>query len=638
MNYHYCKSHYKFNRFNSRTVNIGGTPLGGLHPIRLQSMTTTNTMNTSDTIDQSIKIIKSGAEYVRITAPSKKEAENLKKIQDGLKFKGYKTPLIADIHFTPNAAEIAAEIVPKVRINPGNYADRKNFKVFEISDSEYELELQRIYDRFSPLVEICKKNGTVMRIGTNHGSLSDRIMNRFGDTPLGMVESALEFIRICEDLNYYDIVLSMKSSNPIIMVNAYRLLVNKMIENNMNYPLHLGVTEAGDGMSGRVKSSIGIGALLEDGIGDTIRVSLTEEPELEIPVARKICNRYKKIKSSIRKPSFSGFFVNPFEYKKRDTIKVQNFGLDNVPRVINDLSNNSINFNILKKIGYNYLIKEDKWSIGDEACDYIITNGEELSFDLPIQLKSICTYSKWLKLNNKKNYFPILDFKEFLNFHDETTKFIKISIEDLDSNIFVSKLMNDYEAIILVESYHDEYFYKLRFIFNKLKILNINNPVTIMLKYNNIKEDILVNSSIFIGGLLIDGLGDGICISSKRNADISLINSLSFEILQSTRTRISKTDYISCPSCGRTQFDLQVTTNMVREKTSHLKGLKIAVMGCIVNGPGEMADADYGYVGTGLNKISLYKKHEKIKSNISSDKAVDELIKLIKINGDWIEP
>ena len=422
MNYHYCKNHYIYNRFNSRVVNIGGIPLGGSNPIRLQSMTTTDTMNTADTIDQSIRIIKSGAEYVRITAPSKKEARNLKKIQDGLKSKGYNTPLIADIHFTPKAAEIAAEIVPKVRINPGNYADRKNFKVFEISDIEYELELERIYERFSPLVELCKSNGTVMRIGTNHGSLSDRIMNRYGDTPLGMVESALEFIRICEDHNFYDIVLSMKSSNPIIMVNAYRLLVSKMIENKMNYPLHLGVTEAGDGMPGRVKSSIGIGSLLEDGIGDTVRVSLTEEPEFELPVAKKISNRYKIINPSNKILNNSNFFINPFEYKKRETINVQNFGLNNVPRVVNDLSYAFIDLNLLKKIGYHYLSDDDKWLISDDACDYIITDGQEIPFNLPIQLKIICKYDKWKKINRNSNYFPILTASEYMNFHNDNIR------------------------------------------------------------------------------------------------------------------------------------------------------------------------------------------------------------------------
>mgnify|MGYP001181668007 FL=1 len=638
MNYHYCKNHYIYNRFKSRVVNIGGVPLGGSNPIRLQSMTTTDTLNTSDTIDQSIRIIKSGAEYVRITAPSKKEAQNLKKIKEGLKSKGYNTPLIADIHFTPNAAEIAAEIVPKVRINPGNYADRKKFKVFEISDIEYELELERIYERFSPLVKICKANGTVMRIGTNHGSLSDRIMNRYGDTPLGMVESALEFIRICEDQNFYDIVLSMKSSNPIIMVNAYRLLVSKMIENKMNYPLHLGVTEAGDGMPGRVKSSIGIGSLLEDGIGDTVRVSLTEEPEFEIPVAKKISDRYKLINSSNKILNNSNFFINPFEYKKRETINVQNFGLNNVPRVVNDLSDAFIDFNLFKKIGYHYLPDEDKWLISDDACDYIITDGQEIPFNIPVQLKIICKYDKWKKINRNSNYFPILTASEYMNFHDDNVKFVIINQKDLDDSQFVSKVKDDSQLVFVIKSSDNEFFYQSRLIFNQLNKFNIKNPVLIFLKTKGTREHILVNTSIFIGGLMVDGLCDGICISSDDNIDIQFINSLSFEILQSTRTRISKTDYISCPSCGRTQFDLQETTNLVREKTSHLKGLKIAVMGCIVNGPGEMADADYGYVGTGLNKISLYKKHERIKSNISSDNAVEELVNLIKLNGDWIEP
>jgi len=638
MNNNYCQNLHQYKRFKTRTVDIGNVPLGGDNPIRVQSMTTTNTLNTTDTIEQSIRMIKAGSEYVRITAPSIKEAKNLKNIQQGLKSKGYSVPIIADIHFTPNAAEIAAQIVPKVRINPGNYADRKRFNVFEISDQEYNLELDRIYERFSPLVKVCKENGTVMRIGTNHGSLSDRIMNRYGDTPLGMVESAMEFIRICEDGNFFDIVLSMKSSNPIVMINAYRLLVKEMIKNNMSYPLHLGVTEAGDGMPGRIKSSIGIGSLLEDGIGDTIRVSLTEDPENEIPVALNIRNRYLDINKKNKEYKTFKSTLDPFNYKKRESILINDIGFTNVPRVIIDLTNRNINYNTLEEIGYEYLQKEDKWLVSDMAADYVLID-KHISFDLPVQLSAICKYERWISLKNIKNIYPLFQVNEYLSTTVEEKKFIYLQLRDLENKTFINKIKNDNNAIIIIKSEMSKLFIKNRNLFFGLINLNIKNPVLIFVNYNTCDDNfLLINSSIEIGGLLIDGLGDGICLSNKAKKSLKKINEISFEILQATRTRISKTEYISCPSCGRTQFDLQETTAKVREKTSHLKGLKIAVMGCIVNGPGEMADADYGYVGTGLSKISLYKGQNIIKKNVKSNDAVNQLIALIKENGDWIDP
>ena len=636
--FNYCSSLVKYQRIKTREVNIGGVPLGSSQPIRIQSMTTTDTMNTIDTINQSIRMIKAGSEYVRITAPSINEAKNLKNIKDGLNQKGFTTPLIADIHFTPNAAEIAAQIVPKVRINPGNYADKKKFKKFEITDKEYNNELDRVYNKFSPLVKICKENGTVMRIGTNHGSLSDRIMNRYGDTPLGMVESALEFIRMCEDHAFYDIVLSMKSSNPIIMVNAYRLLVNKMSLENMMYPLHLGVTEAGDGDEGRIKSSLGIGTLLEDGIGDTIRVSLTEEPEHELPVAKQIINRYKNKETcdtiNIEYPSN----INPYKYNKRITRNVENFGGDNVPRVILDISYlQTIDLKLLSSIGYQYLSKIDKWIISDIAPDYVHIGSIKNNCNFPPSLKTICDYNIWNE--SDENVFPELDVDQYVDFKIDILKFLYIKSSDQLNDFILNKIKNDLKLVIILDTIDINGIGDQRNIFFKLNTENIDTPVIISRYYkkHNYKS-IMINSSVDFGSLLVDGMGDGILISSNDCKEVDKINSLSFNILQAARTRVTKTEFISCPSCGRTQFDLQETTAKVREKTSHLKGLKIAVMGCIVNGPGEMADADYGYVGTGKDKVSLYKKHDLIKKNIDSKNSINELIKIIRKNNDWVDP
>ena len=633
----YCESINNYKRLKTKVVNIGGVPLGGNYPIRIQSMTTTDTMNTSDTVSQSIRMIKAGCEYVRITAPNIKQAHNLSRIKKNLISKGYNVPLIADIHFTPKAAEVAAQIVSKVRINPGNYADRKRFQKFEINDNEYNIELERIYDKFSPLVKICKENGTVMRIGTNHGSLSDRIMNRYGDTPLGMVESALEYIRICEDHNYYDIVLSMKSSNPIVMINAYRLLVNKMIENNMRYPLHLGVTEAGDGMEGRIKSSLGIGTLLEDGIGDTIRVSLTEEPEFEIPVANNIIKRYKDKENKELKLKISNIPINPYVYSKRKSDIRYNIGNDNVPIVVSDLSSiKKIDYKILKNIGYQYSLSNDKWIIADLAPEYIYLDNIDSDIIIPLQLKILSDYSNWLKNKDNKSVIPILDGDLYLKTNITGKKFIHLNNNDLIEMELIKKINSDINAVVIIECLYSIQE-KRNFFFNLL-IHKLNVPVIISFNSEFDFNNTLINSSISIGGLFVDGFGDGIFIKNNNPDEIKIINELSFNILQATRTRISKTEFISCPSCGRTQFDLQKTTDKVRKETGHLKGLKIAVMGCIVNGPGEMADADYGYVGTGLNKISLYKGHNLVKSHIDSKDSIKELIDLIKNNNDWIEP
>ena len=599
-------------------------------------MTTTDTMDTDSTVDQSIKMIKAGSEYVRITAPNARQAQNLQNIKDELNKKGYAAPLVADIHFTPNAAEIAAQIVEKVRINPGNYADQKKFKIREYSNKEYQLEIDRIHDKFSPLVKLCKKHGTAMRIGTNHGSLSDRIMNRYGDTPLGMVESALEFARICEIHNFHDLVFSMKASNPIVVVQAYRLLVKKMIEEKMNYPLHLGVTEAGDGEDGRIKSALGIGTLLYEGIGDTIRVSLTEPPENEIPVAKTLVERYSDYKLT----SSSKYSVYNSHFEVRKSHAVLNIGGGNVPRVINGLDYiDKITVNTLSELGYTYIEKDDKWGISDLACDYIDIGKKEIDFKIPGTLGIMQAFSVW-KDSKKNQHYPCLDVNQYLTEKDTHSKlnFLYITLSELSDKV-MCKVKNDSTIVLLLDSNNKDGLAEQRHFFTKLINAQIDAPVIIGHYYGNLNpSDLQLYSSIDIGALFIDGLGDGLYIATKNCGSLKQINGISFGILQASRTRITKTEYISCPSCGRTLFDLQDTTAMIRSKTDHLKGIKIGIMGCIVNGPGEMADADYGYVGTGVGKISLYRGQKMVESSIDSKFATEALINLIKEDGNWVEP
>ena len=599
-------------------------------------MTTTDTMDTDSTVDQSIKMIKAGSEYVRITAPNARQAQNLQNIKDELNKKGYAAPLVADIHFTPNAAEIAAQIVEKVRINPGNYADQKKFKIREYSNKEYQLEIDRIHDKFSPLVKLCKKHGTAMRIGTNHGSLSDRIMNRYGDTPLGMVESALEFARICEIHNFHDLVFSMKASNPIVVVQAYRLLVKKMIEEKMNYPLHLGVTEAGDGEDGRIKSALGIGTLLYEGIGDTIRVSLTEPPENEIPVAKTLVERYSDYKLT----SSSKYSVYNSHFEVRKSHAVLNIGGGNVPRVINGLDYiDKITVNTLSELGYTYIEKDDKWGISDLACDYIDIGKKEIDFKIPGTLGIMQAFSVW-KDSKKNQHYPCLDVNQYLTEKDTHSKlnFLYITLSALSDKV-MCKIKNDSTIVLLLDSDNKDGLAEQRHFFTKLINAQIDVPVIIGRYYGNLNpSDLQLYSSIDIGALFIDGLGDGLYIAAKNCGSLKQINGISFGILQASRTRITKTEYISCPSCGRTLFDLQDTTAMIRSKTDHLKGIKIGIMGCIVNGPGEMADADYGYVGTGVGKISLYRGQKMVESSIDSKFATEALINLIKEDGNWVEP
>lgn len=616
-------------RFKTRVVNIGNIPLGGDNPIRIQSMTTTDTMDTDSTVKQCIRIIEAGADYVRITAPSINDAKNLENIKKELRAAGFQTPLIADIHFTPNAAEIAARLIEKVRINPGNYIDKKKFNIIEYTDSQYEQETEKIRDRFLPLVKICKEYGTAMRIGTNHGSLSDRIMSRYGDTPFGMVESALEFVRICEEVNYKDIVLSMKSSNPQVIIEAYRLLVKKMVEENMNYPLHLGVTEAGDGEDGRIKSALGIGTLLEEGIGDTIRVSLTEEPEFEIPVCRILVEKAEESRKN--KSSDKEFSVSNQKIEQHTTISVDRAGGKNVPSVIISLDN--INYETLKQTGYFYSETLDKWNISDIAPDYIYAGMQKVDIKLPGTLKIIYNHPAWLELEDKANSIPILCQEEYNALNVEYEKFVIVS--DISDTKLLGKLKNDTKSIIILGFAKSETMNDVKEKFRKLTEHGIMLPVIISKSYDVITEEKFTNyAAVDTGGIIIDGFGNGIWLYSPTTFNRTIVN-VSFGILQAARKRISKTEYISCPSCGRTLFDLQETTAKVRERTNHLKGLKIAIMGCIVNGPGEMADADYGYVGSGAGKISLYKGKEVIKRGIDSENAVDELINLIKENGDW---
>jgi len=654
----YAESLTEYKRLKTLEVKVGDLLIGNYHPIRIQTMTTTDTMNTIATVEQSIRCIEAGAELVRITAPSKKEAENLLNIKNELHKRGYKTPLVADIHFTPNAAEIAARIVEKVRVNPGNYVDKKRFELIEYSDADYQEEIERIRNRFTPLVKICKEYGTAMRIGTNHGSLSDRIMSRYGDTPIGMVESAMEFLRIAESENYYNIVLSMKSSNPQVMVQAYRLLIENMQgELGHCYPLHLGVTEAGDGEDGRIKSAIGIGTLLEDGIGDTIRVSLTEDSEFELPVCENIVKRYEpskvKNKNSSVPPIKNLSKLNITGRDIRKTFAVQNAGGKNVPVVVSDFHKKTeILREDLKDIGYKYNPVTDKWNISDMAADYIFCGENKIDFALPGTLELICNYDSWKTLSDKSKCFPLLDEQKYLD--DSLDKSSSINFLRLDcysknypafdQEKFFEKIKNDNTVVLCLSSENTNAVQSIRRMFLELMEREIKNPgIIICDSEKETSAESLIHFAIETGALLIDGFGNGICLSdhySDKNkiSDYKLVNSIAFGILQASRTRISKTEFISCPSCGRTLFDLQETTAKVRAVTHHLKGLKIAIMGCIVNGPGEMADADFGYVGSGPGKITLYKGKEVVKRNVPEGIAVEELISLLKENNAWIEP
>ena len=686
MNKTYCPSLTEYQRRVARVVNIGGLPMGGDYPIRVQSMTTVDTMDTLGSVEQTLRMVEAGCEYVRITAPSMKEAQNLLEIKKELRKRGCNVPLIADIHFTPNAAELAARIVEKVRVNPGNYADKKKFEEIEYTDTTYAAEVERIRERFRPLVQICKQHGTAMRIGTNHGSLSDRILSRYGDTPLGMVESALEFLRLCEEENYYDVVLSMKASNTQVMVQAYRLLVQKLDEEGLQpYPLHLGVTEAGEAEDGRIKSAVGIGTLLEDGLGDTVRVSLTEAPEAEAPVARMLIDRYTARAATARpiKPlvaassqslalgsseeeahtqgpadrpplaanSLSSSPINPFQYFRRHTHEVANFGGQNVPRVVADLSRlPRLEYADLRAAGHLYSPFLDKFQMGDLGADYVYTGERPVPYMLPNGLKEIVTFTAWRHAGRRPEHFPLMTPDAYLattpaQRHPQLN-FLLADLAALTSEL-LQHLRIDQTVVLTLETTNTHAMPELRRAFFELIEAGVTCPVVVRRCYTvENPAQTQLDAATDVGGLLIDGLGDGIslCTDLLPNQDqdtwlrdIDTLNQLAFGILQAARTRMSKTEYISCPSCGRTLFDLQETTAMIRKRTDHLKGIKIGIMGCIVNGPGEMADADYGYVGVGKGKIALYRGQEVIKKSVPEERAVDDLIELMREDGRWIE-
>jgi (E)-4-hydroxy-3-methylbut-2-enyl-diphosphate synthase len=658
----------QYTRLKTRAVKVGDLYIGGHHPIRVQTMTTTDTLDTEATVAQTIRCIEAGAELVRITAPSKKEAEHLQVIKEELRKRSYTTPLVADIHFTPNAAEIAARIVEKVRVNPGNYIDKKKFEQIDYTDAEYAEEIERIRERFTPLVLICKEHGTAMRIGTNHGSLSDRIMSRYGDTPMGMVESAMEFLRIARESDFHQIILSMKSSNPQVMVQAYRLLVQTMLDEfGECYPLHLGVTEAGDGEDGRIKSAIGIGTLLEDGIGDTIRVSLTEDPEFEIPVCQDLVKRYQRPLQTEGIPPITKTPYDPFSYQRRKSRSVQQIGGQQVPVVIADLSHvESITAAHLQAIGYRYDELTDKWSIADAAADFVYTGNKVIDFALPGTLQVILQSHVYgltdftHNVNGKSKFHPIFDISEYIHapFKDAVMNFVMVDCYTPGQSSVESQLAalaTDETVVLCLSSQHNTPMLAVRRMMMYLEEKNYAHPVVLICDspHSSIDEH-LIHLATETGALLLEGMGDGICLGlthrSLQNTQVSgrtymenksieqFLNNTAFSILQATRTRISKTEYISCPSCGRTLFELQETTAKIRAVTHHLKGLKIAIMGCIVNGPGEMADADFGYVGSGPGKITLYKGKEVVKRNVDSAIAVEELINLLKENEVWIEP
>ncbi|HMM03974.1 MULTISPECIES: 4-hydroxy-3-methylbut-2-en-1-yl diphosphate synthase [unclassified Dysgonomonas] len=612
-------NYFNYKRRLSSETRIGDTPLGGSNPVRIQSMTNTNTNDTEASAEQVIRIVKAGADYVRLTAQGVREAENLRNIKEVVRAQGYNTPLIADIHFNPRAAEAAAKIVEKVRINPGNFVDRvKTFETFEYTDEEYAQEIEKIRAKLIPLLDICKEHKTAIRIGVNHGSLSDRIMSRYGDTPEGMVESCMEFLHICIAEGFRDIVISMKTSNTVVMSKAVRLLIARMEKEDLNFPLHLGVTEAGDGEDGRIKSAVGIGSLLSDGIGDTIRVSLSEDPEYEVPVARKLVAYIGRKEDHPEIVAEACDRFSPFSTDRRETYTVGNIGGDSLPVVISDRSQGNFEFNVHFLPDYLYV-------------------GKELPLSAPRAIPSIIDLDGW---KGEKNTYPLFDKPnwEKIRGNDAAIKFLRLSYPELDNNI-ISLLKADKSIVIILTTNHINGVGEQRAFIHTLMNNDCDTPVIPNRRYEeNETEDLQIKAATDFGTLYLDGFGNGIMLENKGNISLKNIDAYMFGILQASRIRTSKTEYISCPSCGRTLFDLQTTVALVKGATSHLKHLKIGVMGCIVNGPGEMADADYGYVGAEKGKISLYKKKHLIEKNIASEEAVERLVQLIKDNGDWMEP
>ena len=609
---------FNYSRRETTEVNIGATPMGGNNPIRIQSMTNTPTQDTEACVEQAKRIVDAGGEYVRLTTQGVKEAENLKNINISLRSQGYNTPLVADVHFNPKVADVAALYAEKVRINPGNYVDAaRTFKHLEYTDEEYAQELQKIRDRFVPFLNICKENHTAIRIGVNHGSLSDRIMSRYGDTPEGMVESCMEFLRICVEEQFKDVVISIKASNTVVMVKTVRRLAQVMEEENMHFPLHLGVTEAGDGEDGRIKSALGIGALLADGLGDTIRVSLSEAPEAEIPVARKLVDYIIRRNEH---PYIPGAVAPTFDYlspTRRKTRAVHNIGGDNLPVVLATRLDGNLEVNL-------------------QFCpDYIYT-GHQLPQQTNNGIQYIVDADIW---DGTDNTWPAFkgDQLPFLTGCTASLKFLFITYMGLNEEALAC-LKYHPEVVLIAQSNHPNRLGEQRALAHQLMCEGLQNPVIYFQHYAEEEtENFQLKSAADMGALIFDGLCDGIFLFNQGNIASQVIDATAFGILQAGRVRTSKTEYISCPGCGRTLYDLQNTIARIKAATSHLKGLKIGIMGCIVNGPGEMADADYGYVGAGRGKISLYKQKECIEKNIPEEEAVDNLIELIKKNGDWRE-
>jgi (E)-4-hydroxy-3-methylbut-2-enyl-diphosphate synthase len=602
-------------------VLVGTVKLGGKHPIRLQSMTSTDTLDTEATVQQCIRIAEAGADFVRITAPTVKAAENFKNIKEALLREGFNIPLTADIHYSPKAAHTAALYADKVRINPGNFADTKKFSHREFSEIEYRAELERIKSIFVPFLNVCKENNCSIRVGVNHGSLSDRIMSRYGDTTKGMVESAMEYLRICREENFTQVVLSMKANNPLVMIEANRLLVKAMHAEGMYFPVHIGVTEAGEGEDGRIKSAIGIANLLADGIGDTIRVSLTEEPEAEIPVAKTLRSLFDL--PFVASEDFQAEIIN-HKPQKRKSMPAGNIGGANKPIVIADFRNSKLNSESIKNAGFSYRASDDDWEKSDCAADCIFYSEGELPDRFPEDTIFARPYGA-----ANENEAVIISYSEFLLQKKLSAKLIFLELLPEEFEHLQAKQI-DRENIILLAKIGESQnpLYAGRKIIRNLYENNIDKPLILNLELKD-EMNFEIKAAAYVGGLLADYGADGIMFSCEKRYT-ERYNNTSFGILQAARLRISKPDYISCPSCGRTQFDIQKTAAKVRDKTAHLKGVKIAVMGCIVNGLGEMADADYGYIGAGRGKINLYKNKSLYKKNIPEENAVEELLLLIE--------
>lgn len=607
---------FNYTRRNTHEVQIGNIPMGGSNPIRIQSMTNTVTRDTEACVEQAKRIIDAGGEYVRLTTQGVAEAENLKNINIGLRSQNYMNPLVADVHFNPKVAEVAALYAEKVRINPGNYVDAaRTFKHLEYTDEEYAQELEKIRARFVPFLNICKENHTAIRIGVNHGSLSDRIMSRYGDTPEGMVESCMEFLRICVAEQFFNVVISIKASNTVVMVKTVRLLADVMEREGMSFPLHLGVTEAGDGEDGRIKSALGIGALLADGLGDTIRVSLSEAPEAEIPVARKLVDY---VTAREGHPYIPGMMPESFNYlspQRRKTQPVHNIGGNQVPVVI--ASGLTARQEVNPQFQPDYIYTGRTLPEQRESCAYIV--------DADSWTGEANTYPTFRPSNEDEE--PL--FLKIMQCNADL-KFLFLSYMACNDEI-IALLRHHPEIVVIAQSNHPNRLGELRGLIHQLTCQGLENPVVIFEHYSeNNAEDLQIKAAADMGALIFDGLCDGIFLFNQGNIASTVIDATAFGILQAGRARTSKTEYISCPGCGRTLFDLQSTLARIKAATADLKGLKIGVMGCIVNGPGEMADADYGYVGAGRGKVSLYRRKECIEKNIPEEQAVDKLLELIR--------